>query len=152
MPNPDASHPEGDEPFAAKTIRIVLADDHPVVRHGLRLLLDEVIDFEVVAEAAGVEEARRYVRGHHPIVLVLDLNMPGGSSLDAISAMRSEFPGMQIVVPTVQPEPAFARQAFVAGAIGYVVKQAAGGELVEAVRLGSGSSPQPQPAPHRRLT
>jgi two-component system, NarL family, response regulator NreC len=135
VPNPDATHPEGDEPSTAVTIRIVLADDHPVVRRGLRLLLDEETDFEVVAEAGAVDEARHYVRGHHPTVLVLDLNMPGGSSLEAIPAMRSEFPETRIVVLTMQPEPAFARQAFAAGATGYVLKQAADGELVEAVRL-----------------
>ena len=69
------------EDFAAEAIRIVLADDHAVVRSGLRMLLDSEPDFEVVAEAGDVDSARRYVRGHHPRVLVLDLNMPGGSSL-----------------------------------------------------------------------
>jgi CheY-like chemotaxis protein len=73
-------------------IRIVLADDHAVVRSGLRLLLDSEQDFEVVAEASNVESARRYVRGHHPKVLVLDLNMPGGSSLEAIPTLRKESP------------------------------------------------------------
>jgi two-component system response regulator NreC len=115
-------------------IDIVLADDHAVVRSGLRLLLDSEQDLNVVAEAGDVETARRYVRGHHPGVLVLDLNMPGGSSLAAIPAMRSESPETQIVVLTMQDEPAFARQALGAGAIGYVLKEAADGELVEAVR------------------
>ena len=118
-----------------QTIRIVLADDHPVVRSGLRLLLDEQADFEVVAEAGDVEEARRYVRGHHPNVLVLDLNMPGGSSLEAIPAICREFPTTRIVVLTMQQEPAYAREAIAAGATGYVLKQAADGELVQAVRL-----------------
>jgi two-component system response regulator NreC len=62
------------------TIKLVLADDHAVVRSGLRMLLDSEPDFEVVAEASDIESAKRYVRGHHPKVLVLDLNMPGGSS------------------------------------------------------------------------
>ena len=65
----------------------MLADDHTVVRSGLRLLLDSEADFEVVAEAGEVESARRYVRGHQPAVLVLDLNMPGGSSLEAIPSL-----------------------------------------------------------------
>lgn len=116
-------------------IRIVLADDHPVVRRGLRMLLDDEADFEVVAEAGTVDEARRYVRGHQPAVLVLDLNMPGGPSLPAIPDLRVEFPETQIVVLTMQQEPAYARQALGAGATGYVLKQAADGELVEAVRL-----------------
>jgi two-component system response regulator NreC len=115
-------------------IAIVLADDHAVVRSGLRLLLDAEQDFEVVAEAGDVESAARYVRGHHPTVLVLDLNMPGGSSLEAIPAIREDSPGTQIVILTMQEEPAFARQALSAGAIGYVLKEAADEELVEAVR------------------
>ena len=63
------------------------------MRSGLRMLLDSESDFEVVAEASNIEDARRYVRGHHPRVLVLDLNMPGGSSLQAIPAIREESPG-----------------------------------------------------------
>ena len=125
-----------DAPAAA--VRIVLADDHTVVRSGLRMLLDSESDFEVVAEASDVEGAARYVRGHHPDVLVLDLNMPGGSSLDAIPQIRSESPDTQIVVLTMQQEPAFARQALSAGALGYVLKEAADEELVEAVRLAAG--------------
>ncbi|HEX3873204.1 MAG TPA: response regulator transcription factor [Solirubrobacteraceae bacterium] len=97
-------------------IRIVLADDHPVVRRGLRMLLDDEADFEVVAEAGTVEEARRYVLGHHPTVLVLDLNMPGGPSLGAIPGLRVDFPQTQIVVLTMQQEPAYAREALAAGA------------------------------------
>jgi two-component system response regulator NreC len=118
----------------ASVIRLVIADDHAVVRSGLRLLLDAEGDFEVVAEAGDVDAARRYVRGHHPHVLVLDLNMPGGSSLQAIPAIRAEAPETQIVVLTMQEEPAFAREALAAGAVGYVLKEAADSELVEAVR------------------
>jgi two-component system response regulator NreC len=115
-------------------IRIVLADDHPVVRRGLRLLLDEQTDFEVMAEAGDVEEARRYVNGHHPRVLLLDLNMPGGPSIEAIPGMRDDFPDTHIVVLTMEQDPTYARNAFAAGATGYVLKQAADRELVEAVR------------------
>jgi two-component system response regulator NreC len=127
----------GGEEGAVRTdpIRIVLADDHQVVRLGLRVLLDKEPDLEVVAEAADVMAARRCVRGHHPAVLVLDLNMPGDSSLEAIPKLRREFPNTQIVVLTMQEEPTFARQALSAGAIGYVLKKGAIGELVEAVRL-----------------
>ena len=117
-----------------RRIRIVLADDHAVVRSGLRLLLDSEADFEVVAEAGEAQSARRYVRGHRPDVLVLDLNMPGGSSLDAIPALRAESPGTQIVVLTMQEEPAFARSALGSGALGYVLKESADDELVQAVR------------------
>ncbi len=122
-----------------RRIRIVLADDHTVVRSGLRMLLDSEADFEVVAEAGEVESARRYVRGHRPEVLVLDLNMPGGSSLEAIPALRAESPSTQIVVLTMQEEPAFARHALGAGALGYVLKESADDELVQAVRAAAAS-------------
>ena len=113
----------------------MLADDHAVVRSGLRLVLESEDGLEVVAEAGDVDGARRAVRGHHPDVLVLDLNMPGGSSLDAIPQLRQDAPATQIVVLTMQEEPAFARQALGAGAAGYVLKEAADRELVDAVRL-----------------
>jgi two-component system response regulator NreC len=144
---------------AAQAIRIVLADDHVVVRSGLRMLLDSDSGFEVVAEASNIEDARRYVRGHHPRVLVLDLNMPGGSSLQAIPAIRAESPDTEIVVLTMQQEPAFAREALRAGALGYVLKEAADDELVEAVRhaasgesylnpkLGARIAAEPPPGP-----
>jgi two-component system, NarL family, response regulator NreC len=114
--------------------RIVIADDHPVVRRGLRQLLENEAGFEVVAEGSDVDSARRYVRGHHPDVLVLDLNMPGTSSLEAIPAIREECPDTQIVVLTMQSEPAYVRQALSGGALGYVLKDAADTELVDAVR------------------
>jgi two-component system, NarL family, response regulator NreC len=122
---------------AGKPITVVLADDHAVVRSGLRLLLDSEPDFEVVAEAGDIDAARRYVRGNHPTVLVLDLNMPGGSSLEAIPKICEESPDTRIVVLTMQEEPVFARHALAAGAIGYVLKEAADDELVEAVRRGA---------------
>jgi len=119
---------------AGKAIRVVIADDHAVVRRGLRQLLDAEDGFEVVAEAPDLESARRFTRGHHPDVLVLDLNMPGGSSLDGIPEIRAECPETQIVVLTMQDEPAYARHALGAGALGYVLKESAESELVEAIR------------------
>jgi two-component system response regulator NreC len=98
------------------------------------MLLEAEPGFEVVAEAGDVDAAGRYVRGHHPAVLVLDLNMPGGSSVEAIPRIRADAPETHIVVLTMQEEPAFARQALAAGATGYVLKKDAGSELVEAVR------------------
>ncbi len=149
----------GQETASSQTIRIVLADDHAVVRSGLRMLLDSEGDFEVVAEASDVKSARRYARGHHPRVLILDLNMPGGSSLEMIPIIRAESPETQIVVLTMQQEPAFAREALGAGALGYVLKEAADDELVEAVRraaagesylnprLGARIASEPPPGP-----
>jgi two-component system, NarL family, response regulator NreC len=120
--------------LAMNEIRVVIADDHAIVRKGLQSLLDGEEDMEVVAQAGDVEGAIRYVNGHHPDVLVLDLNMPGGSSLDAIATLREASPETQIVVLTMQDEPAFAQQALGQGALGYVLKEAADEELVEAVR------------------
>jgi two-component system response regulator NreC len=116
-------------------IKIVLADDHVVVRKGLRLLLDGEDGLEVVAEAGTADDAMRYVRAHRPAVLVLDLNMPGTlSSLDAIPEVGAAGEGTQVVVLTMQEDPEFARQALGSGAAGYVLKEAADDELVEAVR------------------
>jgi two-component system, NarL family, response regulator NreC len=118
----------------AGTIRIVLADDHAVVRRGLELLLEAEDGFEVVASVGDVDAAIRTTRGHKPDVLVLDLNMPGGSSLEAIPQILEASPATRITVLTMQNEPAFARQALSAGALAYVLKEAADEELVEAVR------------------
>jgi two-component system response regulator NreC len=118
----------------ADQITIVLADDHSVVRSGLRMLLEAEDDMAVVAEAGDVGAATRYALGHKPTVLVLDLNMPGGSSLDAIPDVADASPATAVVVLTMQEDPAFAREALQAGARGYVLKQAAGTELVQAIR------------------
>jgi two-component system response regulator NreC len=114
---------------------IVIADDHTVVRQGLRLLVDNEEGLQVIAEAGTVPDAERMVRAHRPTVLVLDLNMPGGSSLEAIPRLREQMPGTAIVVLTMQDDPAFARQALQAGALGFVLKEAADEELLQAIRL-----------------
>jgi len=116
-------------------ITIVLADDHAVVRAGLRLLLEQAGGLRVVSEAGDAESALRTVLGHKPAVLVLDLNMPGElTSLDAIPKVAGASPGTRVVVLTMQEDPEFARRALQAGAAGYVLKEAADSELVEAVR------------------
>jgi two-component system, NarL family, response regulator NreC len=116
-------------------ITIVLADDHQVVRAGLRLLLESEGGFQVVAEAGDVPTTERRVAAYHPRVLILDLNMPGESSLPAIPRLRASSPETNIVVLTMQNDPAFAREALRAGATGYVLKEAADTELVQAVRM-----------------
>jgi two-component system response regulator NreC len=135
----------------AETVRIVLADDHVVVRTALRMLLEAEPEFEVVAEAGNADDAARKVRGHHPDVLVLDLNMPGGSGLGVLPRIRDESPDARIVVLTMQSEPAFAREAMQAGALGYVLKEAADAELVKAVRMAAGGETYLQPALGARL-
>src|SRR4051794_18534194 len=124
--------------IAAMPVTIVLADDHAVVRSGLKLLLDAEEDMEVVAVAGTAEDALRYTRGHKPSVLVLDLNMPGTpTSLEAIPVVSDGSPDTRVVVLTMQEDPQFARKALSAGALGYVLKEAADEELVQAIRLAS---------------
>src|SRR5438067_3462720 len=132
-------------------LRVVIADDHSVVRRGLRGVLEGEADVEIVAEAEDIEGARRYVQGHKPDVLVLDLNMPGGSTLDAIPEIRAEAPDTEIVILTMQNEPAYARQALAAGVMGYVLKEAADTELVEAVRRAAGGDTYLNPRLGARL-
>jgi two-component system response regulator NreC len=117
-----------------KTITIIVADDHRVVRDGIRMILSAEPDMEVVAEVGDAEEARRRTSGLKPTVLVLDLNMPGPASLDLIPVIADGSPETAIVVLTMQNDPVFARRAFASGARGYVVKHSAGVELVGAVR------------------
>jgi two-component system response regulator NreC len=114
-------------------ITLVIADDHVVVRKGLRLLIDAEPDLRVVAEAGDVPDAVRLTRAHRPTVLVLDLNMPGGSSLQAIPEIAAGE--TNVVVLTMQDDPSFARQALQSGANGFVLKEAADDELIEAIRL-----------------
>jgi two-component system response regulator NreC len=135
----------------AEGISIVLADDHTVVRRALRMLLEEEPGFEVVAEAEDADGAVRYLRGHKPDVLILDLNMPGRPSLEAIPDMREASPETKIVVLTMQKEPAFARQALQLGVLGYVLKEAADDELVQAVRSAAAGDTYLQPALGARL-
>lgn len=124
-----------DSPPAQETITIVVADDHHVVRSGLRLLLEGEDGLAVVAEAADADSALRCVLGHKPTILVLDLNMPGAiTGLDAIPHVSGRSPRTSVVVLTMQEDPSFARAALQAGARGYVLKDSAEAELIEAVR------------------
>lgn len=116
------------------SIRIVLADDHTVMRNGLRRLLDDESDFEVVAEAANTSSALQMVRGHRPEVVVLDLNMPGGSMTAAIASIKRFAPHTRIVILSMQAERSLVRAAYEAGADDYVHKEAAPERLIAAIR------------------
>jgi len=126
-------------------ISVVLADDHAVVRSALRKLLDDEPGIEVVAEAGDAESAVRYCHGHHPAVLILDINMPGGSGLAAIPDVRRQSPETEIVMLTMQDETASAREAVQAGVRGYILKEAASDDLVNAVRLAARGKTYIQP-------
>ncbi len=131
----NVDHMEAQTQAPSAPITVVLADDHKVVRSGLRLLLESDGRFEVLDETGDVAGTVQSVLARHPQVLVLDLNMGGESSLDTIPQLRSDVPGTQIVVLTMQENPAFARAALRAGALGYVLKDAADSELMNAVAL-----------------
>ncbi len=104
------------------------------MRSGLGTLLNAEPGFEVVAEAGEVEEALRKVQAYKPSVIVLDLSLPGGPSLTVIPRMQAASPETAVVVLTLEDEPRLAREALRAGALGFVRKEAAESELVEAVR------------------
>jgi two-component system, NarL family, response regulator NreC len=125
-------HPMSAERADRSQTTVVIADDHTVVRQGLRMLIDNEDGLQVIAEAGTVPDAERLTRAHRPTVLVLDLNMPGGSSLEAIPRLKEET---AVVVLTMQDDPAFARQALQAGALGFVLKEAADEELLGAIKL-----------------
>lgn len=132
-------------------IEVVLADDHAVVRSGLRLVLESEAGLEVVAEAEDVDATVRKVMAYKPAVLVLDINMGGQSSLDSIGRIREASPDTEIVVLTMQTETDYAREALRSGAKGYLLKEAADTELVEAVRSAAAGQSYVQPAIGARL-
>jgi two-component system response regulator NreC len=143
---PDGAIPDVALEPTPSPIRVVVADDHELMRHGLCLSLEGERDVEVVAEADDIASTIRAVRVHRPHVLVFDLRMPGGSAVKAIGELRADAPGTRIVAMSMRANPAFARQAIASGASGFVLKDLADSELVQAVRAavrgGSYVSPQ----------
>lgn len=133
------------------SIRTVIVDDHAVVRSGLRLVLESEGDIEVVAEAADARNAVFEARAHHPDVILLDVVMPGRSGIEAIPDLLEESPESKILVLSMQDDPAYVREAFGAGASGYVLKEAADAEVVAAVREVAGGERYVHPALGARL-
>ena len=115
-------------------ITIVLADDHALVRGGLRRVLEDEEDLQVVAEAGDADEALRIARELRPRIVLLDVTMPGTPSIDAIPSLLGAAPGCAVVMLTMHDDAGFARDALAAGASGYVLKDAAARQLVDAVR------------------
>jgi two-component system response regulator NreC len=117
-----------------REITVVLADDHNVIRTGLRAMLEADDGLRVIGEAADAPAAQKLVRDRRPDVLVLDLNMPGAEPASDIPALREEVPATRIVVLTMQSDPRRARELLQAGASGYVLKQAAERQLTAAIK------------------
>jgi two-component system, NarL family, response regulator NreC len=118
---------------AETSITVVLADDHAALRRSLRRLLDGTPHVDVIAEASDLAAATREVYARLPRVLVLDLGMPDGSSMDTVRRLRAQVPHTEVVMLTMDESPLFAQMAFDAGAIGFVLKDRADSELGEAV-------------------
>jgi DNA-binding NarL/FixJ family response regulator len=117
-----------------QAIRVVIVDDHSVVRSGLRLLLEREEGIEVVAEAGTADEGVRAARLEKPDVILLDVVMPGRSGIEAAEQIIEASKGGRVLVLSMQDDPSYVREAFAAGATGYLLKEAADAELVQAVR------------------
>ncbi|MBI4768944.1 MAG: response regulator transcription factor [Chloroflexi bacterium] len=115
-------------------IRILIVDDHQVVRLGLRTLLETQPEMRVVAEAGTADEALREVERHRPHVVILDIRLPGRSGLEACSEIRRRFPDTRVVMLTSAADDQFIVEALSAGASGYVLKQVGNEELIRAVQ------------------
>ena len=115
-------------------IRAVVVDDHAVVRAGIKLLLEREQDIEVVGEAGNAKDAVFNARALKPDVILLDVIMPGQSGIDVLPILLKESPETNVLVLSMQDDPSYVREAFAAGAAGYVLKEAADEEVVAAVR------------------
>jgi two-component system invasion response regulator UvrY len=117
------------------TLRIMLVDDHAVVRMGFRLLLDTTADLRVVAECGSGEEALKSFAEVNPDVVVLDLSMAGMGGLETLSRLLAKWPGVRVLVLSAHEDTAHPRRALAAGALGYLTKRSAAEALIEAIRL-----------------
>ncbi len=125
--------------------RVVIVDDHAVVRSGIKLLLDSHEGIDVVGEAGNAKDAIFCVREQTPDVILLDLVMPGEGGIEVLPKLLKEAPEAKVLVLSMQDDPSYVREAFAAGATGYVLKEAADEEVVTAIReiAGGGSYVHP---------
>jgi two-component system, NarL family, response regulator NreC len=138
-------------PSVSSPVRVVLAEDHALMRRSLRLLLDDEEGVQVIAEAEDMTAAVRHVYDDRPQVLVLDLRMPGGSSIETIGKLRERAPDTRVVVLTMEDNPVFAQRALASGALGFVLKDRADSELREAVLAAARGEQYISPAVSARL-
>jgi two-component system response regulator NreC len=134
-----------------KPTKVLVVDDHAVVRSGLRMLLDAQQDLEVVGEAGDMRGAVFEARALKPDVILMDVVMPGASGIEATAAVLKEAPNAKVLVLSMQDDPRYVREAFSAGASGYVLKEAADAELVDAVREVAGGGRYVHPELGARL-
>lgn len=122
-------------------LRLLVVDDHEVVRQGLAALLDRRESFQVVAEAGTVADAIEQARRHRPDIVIMDVRLPDGSGIEACRAIRAEFPATRVVMLTSYPDEEAVLSAIVAGASGYLLKQIRARDLVAALEtVGRGES------------
>lgn len=133
------------------SIRVLLVDDHTVVRSGLRLLLDAEDDIETVGEASDAREAVFEARAKKPDVILMDVVLGGKSGIEATPEVLKEAPDAKVLILSMQDDPRYVREAFSVGASGYVLKEAADRELVEAVRQVAGGESYVHPALGARM-
>jgi DNA-binding NarL/FixJ family response regulator len=117
-----------------KRIRVILADDHTLVRAGIRALLERADEIEVAGEAGDGYEALELIRQQRPDLVLLDMAMAGVSGLDVLERIRQDFPLIRVIILSVHETEEYAIRAFQAGAAGYISKKAASGELIEAIK------------------
>ena len=133
-------------PVQEGEITVALVDDHAVVRGALRALLDGQDDLEVVGEAGDIASGRAVVAEQQPRVLVLDVNLPDGLAVDSLAELREASPGTEVVLLTMERDLTLARRALDAGAKGYLFKDSAHLELIEAVRAAAAGERHLAPA------
>jgi DNA-binding NarL/FixJ family response regulator len=115
-------------------IRVLLVDDHPAIRAGLRTLLQDAANVQIVAEAGDGRQALQAIAAHHPRVVLLDVTMPGASGLEVVERVRRDWPEVRVVILSVHAEEEMVIQALRAGAAGYLLKDAGAEELEKAIR------------------
>jgi DNA-binding NarL/FixJ family response regulator len=133
------------------TIRVLVVDDHAIVRSGLRRVLDAEPDIETVSEAENAERAVFEAMEHRPDIVLMDVVMPGKSGIEGLPALLQAVPSAQVLILSMQDDPRYVREAFEAGASGYVLKEAADTEVITAVRAVAAGERYVHPALGARL-
>jgi DNA-binding NarL/FixJ family response regulator len=133
------------------SIRVLVVDDHAIVRSGLRRVLDAEPDIETVSEAENADRAVFEAMEHKPDIVLMDVVMPGKSGIEGLPALLQAVPTVQVLILSMQDDPRYVREAFEAGASGYVLKEAADTEVITAVRAVAAGERYVHPALGARL-